>query len=290
MRTRSLLLPMLLICAIFFASGASNVSAEDANADSPGLSKAATELMDEDGHKVLQGIMAKDEMGEDMENQIQNVRKDALRQTAYTLALQKAVKWRYGKIRQALDEQSSRLNEIFDFTPLLMHDGKVLPPAITKAGPGYRVESNTQASSTDAVYRIIREARMISQTPSWRDYLWREYPAFNEADLKVGVLPQDKEERRMWKRAAVRGWEIGIRQAERLYKTNLSRLRRDYSGIVKFCTLAEQGIVSLPVVAEGINGIEVQGKKLSVDRKIFRITQPSSFQGVDQWKPKIGAE
>lgn len=282
------LLMFFVLCGLL--CGPVSVSAKDSGVDAPGLSEATAELMDENGAAVLQGILEKSEIGEDMESDVKNVREDALKQTAYTLGLQKAVKWRYGKIRALLADQASRLDRVFDFRPLLMHDGRVLPPAITEATKGYRVESDVQASSVDVVYQIIRPARMVSNPPSWRDYLWRTYPSFTEEDIQAGVLPENDEERRLWKKAAVKGWEVGIQQAERLYRNNLSRLKRDYQGIVKFRLLAEQEIVSLPVVAEGRPGIEVQGKKLSIDRRIFRITKKSTFQEERKWKPKIGTE
>lgn len=291
MRTRFSFISLLMLFALCgMLCGPASVSAKDSGIDAPGLSKAAAELMDENGAAVLQGIMEKSELGESMKSDVKNVRKDALKQTAYTLGLQKAVRWRYGKIRALLADQAGRLNQIFDFKPLLMHDGRVLPPAITEATGGYRVESKKQASSVDVVYQIIRPARMVSNPPSWRDYLWQTYPSFSEKDVQAGVLPETDEERQMWKEAAVKGWEVGIQQAERLYRNNLNRLKRDYRGIVKFKTLAEQDIVSLPVLAEGRPGIEVQGKKLSIDRRIFRITQESTFQEESEWKPKIGAE
>ena len=96
----------LITCTMLLgiASGAS------AAGDDPlGLSEATTDLMDENGHEVLQGIMKKNEMSKGMDSEVQNVRSDALKQTAYTLALQNAVKWRYGKIRELLDERPSRL-------------------------------------------------------------------------------------------------------------------------------------------------------------------------------------
>lgn len=286
------------ILAVFFwgimATLPAALSASDfdkaAAAETPELSDGALEMMDEDGQQVLQEVLEKDELDESMKSEVGNVRSDALKQTAYTLALQQAVKWRYGKIKKALEEHEAKLNRIFDFPSLLMHGGKVVPPVITEAGPGYRVESDTRASSTEVVYQIIKPARMVSRAPDWRDYLWADYPSFAKEDVGVGVLPKDAKERKMWKKAAVRGWETGLRQAERLYQTNLNKLTRDYQGIIKFRTLAEQDMVSLPALAEGRPGIEVEGKRLSVDRKIFRITQPSSFREEDRWKPKIGVE
>lgn len=254
------------------------------------LDDSMKEIMDEKGEKELQGVMEKDELGEDMKSETKQLRSRTLKETARTLALQKAVKWRYEKIQDFLLERESDLDDIFDFSPLLMKDGKVLPPVISEAGPAYRVESDTQASSSSKAYRIIKPARMVSKTPDWQDYLLKSYSSFGKEDVQVGVLPKNKKERAEWRKAAMEGWKMGVRQAERLYRTNLNKLKRDYRGIIKFKTLAEQGMVSLPVVAEGEHGIEVQGEELSMDRKVFRITQPGAFQEEEHWKPKIGMD
>ena len=245
-------------------------------------------VMNEQGRKVLREVVEKDETGDKIKSQTEKLRPRVLRRTARTLALQKAVQWRYGRIQELLKEHDSELDHIFDFSPLMLRGGKVLPPVIAEAGAGYRVESDTQASSTDRTFRIVQEARMVSTPPSWRDYLFRDYSSFEKED--VGVIPQNAKEREIWKEAAIKGWQMGLRQARRLYRNNLSELVRDYKGILKFRILAEQNMVSIPVVAEGELGIEVQGKRLSVDRKVFRITQPSSFQEVEKWIPKVGTE
>ena len=243
-------------------------------------------VMNEEGRKALREIVRKDQTGEKVKSDVENLRPRVIRRTARTLALQKAVQWRYGRIQELLKEHSSKLDHIFDFSPLMLRGGKVLPPVISEAGAGYRVESQTRASSTDRTYRIVKEARMVSTPPSWRDYLLRDYGSFDRKD--AGVVPQNKEERKIWKEAAIKGWELGLKQARRLFRNNLSELVRDYKGVLKFRILAEQNMVSIPVVAEGKLGIEVQGKRLSVDRQIFRITQPSTFQEVDEWTPKVG--
>lgn len=254
------------------------------------LDSSAAGVMDEEGKKILKAVMDKEELDRDMQNEAKNLRSRTIRRTARTLALQKAVQWRYRSIGKMLRQNSLKLDRIFDFSPLLMKGNKVLPPVIAEAGPGYRVQSATQASSTDKVFRIVSPARMISGVPTWKDYLLRSYRSFGRKDVQAGVLPGDRKERKIWQRAAVEGWETGIKQAERLFGNNLSRLVRDYKGILKFRILAEQDMVSLPVIAEGRLGIQVQGKKLSVDRKIFRITRPSSFQKVEEWNPKVRIE
>lgn len=257
-------------------------------ADMDDLDDKTKKVMDEKGEEELREVMEKDELGEDMKSETENLRSDALKRTAKTLALQKAVKWRYGEIKKFLEKQSSKLDQTFDFRAVMMKGGKVVPPVITEAGPGYRVESEDQASSTDTVYEIVKEARMVSTPPSWRDYLLRDYPSFKRRDVQAGVLPENNEEREKWEKAALEGWKTGIRQAERLYEINLAELSRDFRGALKFKTLAEQNIVSIPRVSEGEMGIQVEGKKLNVNRQVFRITEQSKFKEVEEWKPKLG--
>ena len=243
-------------------------------------------VMTAEGREILREIKQKEKIGKQMKSKVENLRPRVISRTARTLALQKAVQWRYGQIQKILKEHSTKLDHIFDFSPLMLRGGKVVPPVISEADASYRVESQNRASSTDRTYRIVKEARMSSQPPSWRDYLLRDYGSFDKTD--AGVVPQNEQERKIWKEAAMKGWKLGLRQAKRLYRNNLNELVRDYKGMVKFRILAEQNMVSVPVVAKGELGIKVQGKRLSVDRKIFRITQPSTFQEVDEWTPKVG--
>jgi defect-in-organelle-trafficking protein DotC len=242
--------------------------------------------MDQEGARTLKKIIEKDEVAKSTQSDIKNLRPRAIRRTARTLAIQKAVAWRYEQIKELLEEHSSRLNHIFDFAPLMMGDGKVLPPVITEAGASYRVKSQKRASSTSTTYRIIAGAKMVSSPPSWRDYLLRSYPSFDKSD--AGVIPKNHKEREIWKEAALEGWQLGIEHARRLFRTNLSELVRDYKGILKFRLLAEQNIVSAPIVAEGKVGVQIQGKQMSVDRKVFRITRETDFQEAEKWEPKVG--
>jgi len=288
---------IVLLCA--FSGAVAQKSPTDLTKDSfekkkvsPGEMKAelgnsTAELMDAKGNRTLKSIMEKDKFQHSVKNEAKEMRPRALKQTAKTLALQKAVQWRYQKIKEVLQKYEQKLNSIFNFSPLTMRGGKILPPVITEAKRSYRLESKKRASSVDAVYRIIKPAKMISNAPSWRTYLLKGYSSFSKEDVRARVLPQNKKERKIWKKAAVKGWKMGVKQANSLYQKNLHELVRDFKGILKFKTLEEQNMVSLPVVAQGEMGIQVQGKKLSVDKKIFRITSPSSFKESKEWTPKV---
>lgn len=249
-------------------------------------------VMDSDGQKILNDILEKDTLGtQDIKNDVKNLRPDSLRETAKILGLQKAVKWRYEQIFSQIKKYENKLDQIFDFSTLLMYNGKVLPPVIVETRNSYSLESDKKATSVDATYRIIKEAKLVTTLPSWRDYLERRYTSFSRKDIQVGVLPKNDEERKIWEEAALEGWKMGIRQANRLFRQRLNKLVRDYRGILKFKLLAEQNIVDVPILAKGELGVVVDGQKLNVDQRVFRLTAPGKFNArIKKWKPKIGIE
>lgn len=239
-----------------------------------------------DKEDVLNEILNKDIEKERVENEFQDLRPQAIREAAHTLAFQKAVRWRYKEIVDKLEDQESKLNSLFDFNRLMLNKGRVVPPVIVRADKGFEVKSDELATQVENTYRIIRDARLTSIPPSWRDYLVAEYQSVDK--VNPAVLPKDDEEQKIWDQAAREGFEEGLDHADHLYKTNLSRLSRDFRGILRFKLLAEQNIVQVPVMSEGELGVRVEDKVLDVDQKVFRITKESMFNEVKEWNPAVG--
>lgn len=220
-------------------------------------------------------------------NKFADLRPQAVIEAAQTLGFQKGVQWRYEKIMENVLNQESQINRIFDFGGLLMNNGRILPPVIIEGEKGLNIESNLVATEVESSFRILKDARIVSVPPSWRDYLYREYEASRV--VNPAVLPKGKEEQDLWEEYAKKGFNEGVRHADRLFKTNLQKMVRDFEGILRFKILAEQNIVSLPILSKGEIGIVVEDKKLDVDQRIFRITKEGSFNDkVETWTPKVG--
>jgi defect-in-organelle-trafficking protein DotC len=211
------------------------------------------------------------------------LRPRAIKEAAQTLAIQEAVKYRYGNIVSLLNENESKLDKMFNFDSLLLNNDKVVPPVIGKAEQSFKVESNTVARSTEVAYRIISPARITAAPPNWRDYLLHSFDAIE--DVNPSLLPDSPAERKIWEEGIEQGWHLGIEQANRVYSANLNRLVRDFKGMLRFNILAAQDMVSVPVLAEGELGVQVGDRILDVDQKVFRITAPTEFREVEEWKP-----
>ncbi len=231
-------------------------------------------------------LQALEQMGPDAvlpEDRATSLRYDALKDVAYTLGVQTAVRWRYEAINAVLQANHVTLDRVFDFRPLLLHDGRVAPAVVERTDGAYRIVSPTEAHQTETTYTIEQEARVVSRSPDWRDYLVHSYPTFTRPD--PAMLPRDATERRIWATAVASGWRAGVVQAERLFDTHLGRLRRDYLGMARFKLLALQGIVDVPLLAESRLGVVVNGRMLSVGERVFRIPPVTDFQPVRSWRP-----
>lgn len=237
--------------------------------------------------EVLESVKDyKNNSSEEPDNEFDNLRPKAIKEAAETLAFQRAVKFRYEEIVELLKKKEKHLDNIFNFKMLMLNKGKVVPPVIVEARKGYNILSDREATEVNRTYKILKDARIASAPPNWRDYLVKEYGS--QEEVNPAVLPKNEKEERLWDAAAERGFNDGIKHADRLFEINLNTLRRDFEGILKFKILAEQNMVDVPVFSEGELGVRVDDKVLDIDQKVFRITEDSRFKEMDKWEPKLG--
>ncbi|MDD4457711.1 MAG: type IV secretory system conjugative DNA transfer family protein [Syntrophotalea acetylenica] len=214
-----------------------------------------------------------------------NLRPEAIREAAHTLGLQAGVKYRYDQILTRISERESAVDSTFDFRTLLLHNGSVLPPVIIEGRDGFALKSDREFSTVDVTYRILQPARFVSAPPHWRDYLWHKFSVVD--NVSPAVLPKASDEREIWRAAAKKGWDAGIEQADRVFQANLNRLVRDFQGMLRFNALVAQGVIGMPMVAKGELGVRIGDQVLDVNQRVFRITVPAKFRGVEEWKPII---
>lgn len=221
------------------------------------------------------------EKSEAMANQ---VRYDAIKQAGTTVAIQTAVKYRYDQLNKKMESMATSLNKL-DFSLLLIHSGKVLPPLIREADKTLRLESDNHSVSSQHVYQIFQREKIVINTPTWRQYMIKEFETIEE--VHPLLLPQNSEEQAIWKAGVNKGWELGIQQANNEFYANWNRFVRDFIGAITYHRLALQGVVSVPKVAEGKYGIRINDKTLDIDQREFRITGPTQFNEADKWTPII---
>jgi defect-in-organelle-trafficking protein DotC len=213
------------------------------------------------------------------------MRKDAVRDTAMSVGARTALAWRGEQINRMLNSQAGHLNSVFNFAGLVLSDS-ILPPVLLESHNAISLDNPHSIRVADRSYQIIRQAHFVSAPPTWREYLIMDETRPEAPD--VSLLPSTQEEQDAWRQGIVKGWEEGLKQAEMIYQENLSRLKRDYQGMVRYRMLLAQNMVSPPQVAHRDLGITGGGESLAVNDRTLTIRALPSLKADSQvWKPSI---
>ncbi len=215
------------------------------------------------------------------------LRPNAIRDAAHLVSLQTAVSYRYDQLLTDTRKYAHVLDTAFNFAPLMMTQGEtlIMPPVLTRSGQSLRIEDSHTATTSKTTYELLFPAKYISVVPDWHQYLMSQ--SFPEPEQpNPALLPRTNEERLIWRAAVRQGWAFGMEQAEEIYKTNISRMARDFRGITLYHLLTAQNLLSRAKTAKADMGIHINNNKMYIGQKVYRITSPSRFIK----KPEIAHE
>ena len=211
---------------------------------------------------------------------VQLMRPKAIREAARLVTFQTAMSWRYGQLVTETERYSAIMDTAFNFAPLMLTQGEalIMPPLITRAGASMRIEDNATATAAKTSYELLEPARYIAVVPNWREYLMADdFPEPEQPN--PAVLPQNAEERAIWRAAVREAWAQGLAEADHLYADNVSRMARSYRGVMLYHLLTAQHLMSRVNTASADLGTRRSdnGNKLNIGQKVYRITAPSAF-------------
>jgi hypothetical protein len=208
------------------------------------------------------------------------MRPNAIREAAQLVAFQTAIAYRYKELLAATEKHAAIMDTAFNFSPLLMTQGEalILPPVLARAGASMRIESPETATTAQTSYEILSPAQYIAAAPNWREFLMaNSFPQPEKPN--PAVMPKNDEERAIWRAAAREAWARGLAEADELYADNVSRMVRQYRGVMLYHLLTAQHLLSQVNAASANLGMKTSsdGEKLNIGQKVYRITAPSMF-------------
>jgi defect-in-organelle-trafficking protein DotC len=251
---------VLFIITILFAY---NVSASATN--------VVNKTPEEYKKYLAQGIMIENkvidvEINEDDEEIVTLMLAEAM-----SLGTQGGSYWASQQISQYLSDHSHILDKI-NFKPLVIEYPQyyVLPVVVTED------DGRSRISEKGKVMRILgksffieSEPKLLVSIPSWRDYLYVDAMPPNaphEAYQKyIDKYPT------IWVNGIKQGWNVGLEQAVYTIETRISRLTRDYIGLVRYHLIKDQNIISGPIIKEVYRPVSGGGNELSIEDTIVEI-------------------
>jgi len=250
---------------------------------------AAVEKAVEEGQpptmESLQNIEAGDEEKQEVGFQ---VRVEAQKEAALSYGLRGGLAWRTHEINQRLSRFADPLSRTYDFRQLLMAaPGGVYiePPVIEEQLEALQISDQGQnAALTDKVLNITGNAKLVTTSRDWRNYLERDWGA-PESPPDV-LLPKTEDERKNWKNWVKEGWALGIEQANDIFAEDMARLTRDFTGMVRYRKLLAQAMVSAPYAGLVERGVTGGGLEMRIGDRAVTITGPAQLKTQsDVWRP-----
>lgn len=207
------------------------------------------------------------------------IRVDALKEAALSYGARGGLAWRTFQIQRRLAENEGNVSKIFNFSNLLIAAPSGLmiePPVVTEAQKAVIIQSGGQnAAVADRVYRINRNARIVTAPRNWRAYLERDWGKVEPPPN--ALVPKNQQELDHWRKQLQMGWEEGVRQADDIFQADLDRLNTDYLGMIRYRELLAQGIITPPYATQEDRGVTGGGSEMRIGDRGLVITGPSQF-------------
>lgn len=218
------------------------------------------------------------DLTEDQESQFM-----LLRETAYRIGFAEGVYYRYSRIEDLMIENEVFLDQAFPFERFVI-DGRLMPPIIHESDRMSELVDDRTVRTIELSYTIGRPARIVSQPPTWRDYLLESIDRPSDPDDMF--LPQTEAERSVWRDALDQGWNDGIAEADRAHEQNVNRMERDFYGLQAYESLVLRGVMTEPELASDSRSIVSEDGTLNVDDTVYQIVTDSDFiTDANNWRP-----
>jgi len=223
-----------------------------------------------------------------------DAKQSAFKNAAYSLGAQNGYLSRIKEIKKQINQSEHSLDAIFDFSMLMKlssnHEGSLyfLPPVISETHDHLTVsENSTRIHAAGKVFTVIKQGRLTSRAPNWREYL-----IFDE-DILIkqphnSLLPDTSAEKIMWKKWSSEAWLAGNIQADREMTYRVRSLGQDFGGMIKYLELLSRGMIDAPIISTLYRNARVGEGSMILNEKVYKISGEMQF--VDdgyKWKPLI---
>lgn len=230
----------------------------------------------------LEAIMELSMDGVSLEEALKkDMRMEALVEEALRVGAQGGLHWRYQQINErVLKPHAKYWDLIINFKPMI-YEGRIFAPSVVRSEDvnDYGDEKHV---AVNVSYTVEEEAVLISQPPTYRDYLEKFYP---KPDLPhKAILPRDKKEAAIWKANVEKGWALGVSQANEIFHDALMELRRDYVGRMTFKDMVALDMMTAPRLEITKNGVTFNGRTMNVGEVIYQINGRPNYTSIEDWR------
>jgi len=212
--------------------------------------------------------------------EITEIRRSALQEAAQGYGSQMGYARRVWEIEGLLEARGPSLDEVFSFGRVVseapVKAGYIIPPIVSRSFDAFRSDNEgREASVADEYLTIIAPGRIVPVTPTWRDYLL--FAAAQPEQPARSLLPSNEMERNLFTQWFRDGWSAGVGLADEEVNLRLTRLRRDYEGMLQYRRLVSMGMMDRMVLAQADFGVTGGGDELRIGSRTVQIVSDAQF-------------
>lgn len=188
------------------------------------------------------------------------------------------------EIQAQLEVNAPQLDRM-SFQPFMTSEG-MLPPVISEERDPVRQEGEKDKRAAGFIYRMVREARLVTVAPTWRDYLFAGLSSQVKVEMPHKTFtPTNDAEKAVWRKAVTECWGAGVAQANGVFEENLFRFERDYYGSIRYKMLASRGMVETLKVGAEYKPVTGSRTEIVIDDQRYRITSAGGLvPDAGKWK------
>lgn len=212
--------------------------------------------------------------------EITALRRQAIQEAAQGYGSQMGYARRAWEIEGLLEQRSAQLDEVFSFSRVVseapVKAGYIMPPIVSRSLDAFQsADEGREASVAQEYLTIVAPGRIVPVSPTWRDYL-----LFSSADPEEparSLFPSNEAERELFQGWFHEGWSAGVSLAEEEIGHRLTRLRRDYEGMLQYRRLVSMGMMDRMVLQEADFGVTGGGDEMRIGSRTVRIVSDAQF-------------
>lgn len=237
-------------------------------------------IIDNDEDKTAEEIIQEEYKKTSIDGREQSILVEAMR-----FGSQSALYQRGFKYQELLNKNKYELDRIFNFSPLLLAGGRVIPPIIVESDNLAMVEDDYTRRTVKKSYKIIEQAKVVSVPLNWREYLIYSLSQPTLPSKYSLPIRGNEREERIWANGVAQGWEAGLKQANNIMMQSIRKIERDYIGMIRFHIMLQKNMVSSPIQSNLNLGVTGDDETLNIGETVFEVIETPKFnKNAESWE------
>lgn len=235
--------------------------------------------------KNVEGVSSEELIQEEYNKSSADGREQAILVEALRFGSQSALYERASYYLDFFEKNKHEFNRTFNFSPLLLANGRVVPPVVDEINDMQMVEDRYTRRTVDKSYKIVEQARVVDTPLNWRHYLYVHISKPNMPSKYALPLQGNEREEAIWANGVSQGWEAGLKQANSIMLQNINKLQRDFVGMVRYRTMLSKNMITSPISSNLKLGVTSNEDSLNIGEVIFEVVEAPRFnQNAETWE------